>query len=138
MNEILEDIRSIKLTSKNIRIFILIAAVLGSLACHKFIPKLSRVEIYVLIWGISGISLVFWKIWKPIYQACMIVGICIGWMVSKIVFTTFFFVIITPIAFITRTHHRHRLSLPWKTDKKTYWQKKEKKNNRVRELVNQY
>ena len=58
---------------------------------------------------------------RKLYAAWMAVGKGIGWVVSHVVMTAIYFVVITPIGLVGRLFGYDPLRLRLKPDAETYW-----------------
>jgi hypothetical protein len=90
-----------------------------------------------------GVLLMFFALAAPralkyVYIVWMSLAIVLGFVVSNILLTLFFFVIITPIGFIARCSGKDFLSL--KPDRKaaSYWLPREKKSRKPQEYERQF
>ena len=66
-------------------------------------------------------GMVFPKSLKQVYVAWMGLGFMVGLVVSKVILTIFYFVVITPIGLIARICGQDFLSLKRKPGATTYW-----------------
>ncbi len=75
---------------------------------------------------------------KYIYLAWMSLAIVLGFVVSNILLTVFFFVVITPIGFIARCSGKDFLGLKLDPKAASYWLPREKKLRKPEEYERQF
>src|ERR1700676_1434089 len=78
------------------------------------------------------------KILKYVYIAWMSVAIVIGFVVSNVILTVFFFLVITPIGLITRLLGKDFLALKIDREAPTYWIPRERATQTPAEYERQF
>jgi hypothetical protein len=73
-----------------------------------------------------GLGLVWPRALKLIYVVWMSLALGMGLVVSSVLLTVFFYVVMTPIGLIARLAGKDFLSLKMEPAAKTYWQSREK------------
>jgi hypothetical protein len=118
-----EDIKQLKTGERELRKFgWLVGGVLAALGTFMWL----RHKIYFPYFLGPGIALVvsgflFPKALKYVYIAWMSVAIVIGFVVSTVILTIFFLLVITPIGLIARLCRKDFLSLKIQRKAPTYW-----------------
>jgi hypothetical protein len=84
----------------------------------------------VIVFTVAGGVLVFFSmtaptILRPVYRVWMGLAFVLGWIVSRVILALFFFVIITPVAFVARVTGKKFLNTDFKTGQTTYWIEKQ-------------
>ena len=120
---IIEEIKKLKTGERELRKFgWLVGGVLVALAIlmwlrHKtYFPYFLAPGVLLIVFGF-----LFPKILKHVYIAWMSAAIVIGFVVSNVILTVFFFLVITPIGLITRLLGKDFLALKIDREASTYW-----------------
>jgi len=123
-----DELKSLSTTTRDLRKFGLMVGgvflVLGGLALwrHKWTaPWLLTPGI-----GLFGLGLVWPRALKLIYIAWMGLAFGLGLIVSSILLTVFFYLVITPIGLIARLAGKDFLSLKMESTAQSYWHAREK------------
>jgi hypothetical protein len=58
---------------------------------------------------------------KPIYWVWMILAVILGWIMTRVILSLLFFVVITPIGLFSRLFGGKFLDLEWDKSKESYW-----------------
>ncbi len=127
---ILEEIKNIKETKKELRKFgttvgtvlILIGGFLFWKQKESFIYFGSLGVILVLT------GLIIPTILKPLNKAWMTLAILMGWVMTRVILTILFYIVLTPTAFIAKLFKKNFLDLKIDKSRNTYWEKREKRN----------
>ena len=119
----LEEIKNIKSEKSDLRKFgITIGVILLIIAGFLFWKEKESFQI-LLAFGITfcifGIVIPF--ILKPIYWVWMIFSIILGWIMTRVILSLLFYIILTPIGLILRLFGKQFLELRWDKSKKSYW-----------------
>jgi hypothetical protein len=69
---------------------------------------------------------------KPIYQTWYFVGCCLGFVISNLLFSLMFFLVITPIGLIRRIFSKDSFPKTFDKSKKTYWNDAEQTDDMAR------
>jgi hypothetical protein len=137
---IIEEIRKLKTGERELRKFgWLIGGVLSALAIIMWLRHKSYFP-YFLAPGIALIVFGFLlpKALKYIYIAWMSVAIALGFVVSNVILTIFFFFMITPIGLITRLLGKDFLTLKIDREAPTYWIPRERARKTPAEYERQF
>ena len=65
------------------------------------------------------------SILKPINYLWMSFAIVVGWIMTRIILTVLFFLVLAPIGLIGRLAGKQFLQLSWDRSGRTYWNKKQ-------------
>lgn len=117
-----EEIRNIKTRPKDLRSFgITIGIILLVIAGFLILNENDSYQIFSYI-AVSfiGLGLLVPIILKPIYIVWMVFAVILGWIMTKIILSLLFYVIITPIGVIMRISGKDFLKLKV-SNKVSYW-----------------
>jgi len=124
-----EELKIIKEDKKSLRKFGLTVGVVLLLfgITLYFLDKTS----FIYFGGIGIILILFGvtlpNVLKPINKIWMTLAIILGWVMSRVILTILFYLIITPIGFLLRIFRRDPLKLKWDSSVSSYWEDREKK-----------
>jgi hypothetical protein len=120
---LLEEIKSIKSTKKDLRNFGLsVGVVLLIIASVMFYYGKTTYPYFIypaaaLI--ILGVTIP--QVLKPLQVPWMILATLMGWVMTRVILTLLFYVGITPIRFIARIFGKEFLDKKWRTSSSTNW-----------------
>ncbi len=119
----LEEIKNIKSEKSDLRKFgITIGVILLIIAGFLFWKEKESFQI-LLTFGVTlcilGIAIPF--ILKPIYWVWMIFATILGWIMTRVILSLLFYIIVTPIGLILRFFGKQFLELRWDKSKGSYW-----------------
>ena len=119
----LEEIKNIKSEKSDLRKFgITIGIILLIIAGFLFWKEKESFQI-LLTFGatlcILGIAIPF--ILKPIYWVWMLFATILGWIMTRVILSLLFYIIVTPIGLIPRLFGKQFLELRWDKSKESYW-----------------
>ena len=119
----LEEIKNIKSEKSDLRKFgITIGVILLIIAGFLFWKEKESFQT-LLTFGITscilGIAVPF--ILKPIYWVWMIFATILGWIMTRVILSLLFYIIVTPIGLIPRFFGKQFLELRWDKSKESYW-----------------
>ena len=126
----LEEIKNIKSEKSDLRKFgITIGVILLIIAGFLFWKEKESFQI-LLTFGVTlcilGIAIPF--ILKPIYWVWMIFATILGWIMTRVILSLLFYIIITPIGLALRLIGKQVLELRWNKSKQSYWNYRIKEN----------
>ena len=137
---ILEEIKKLKTGERELRKFgWLVGGVFVALAILMWLRHKPYFP-YFLAPGVLliGSGFLLPKILKYIYIVWMSVAIVIGFVVSNVILTVFFFLVITPIGLITRLLGKDFLALKIDHEAPTYWIPRERATQTPAEYERQF
>tara|TARA_B100000902_G_C27091633_1_gene804114 strand:+ start:329 stop:739 length:411 start_codon:yes stop_codon:yes gene_type:complete len=117
-----EEIKNIKTSKKDFRSFgITIGIILFIISCLLFYYDKESYRIIVIIAStFLGVGLILPVFLKPIYLVWMTFAVILGWVMTRLILSLVFYLIITPISLITRILGEDFLSLK-NNSSNTYW-----------------
>ena len=119
----LEEIKNIKSEKSDLRKFgITFGVILLIIAGFLFWKEKESFQI-LLTFGVTlcilGIAIPF--ILKPIYWVWMIFATILGWIMTRVILSLLFYIILTPIGLTSRFFGKQFLQLRWDKSKGSYW-----------------
>ena len=119
----IEDIRNIRSEKSDLRKFgITIGIILVMIAGFFFWKEKESFQIFLTVGAVLCIfGVVIPVILKPIYWIWMIFATILGWIMTRIILSILFYVILTPIGLIPRLFGKQFLELKWNRTNRTYW-----------------
>ena len=119
----LEEIKNIKSEKSDLRKFgITIGVILLIIAGFLFWKEKESFQI-LLTFGVTlcilGIVIPF--ILKPIYWVWMIFATILGWIMTRVILSLLFYIIVTPIGLISRLFGKQFVELRWDKSNDSYW-----------------
>ena len=75
---------------------------------------------------------------KPIYWVWMIFATIIGWIMTRVILSLLYYMIITPIGFIPRLFGKQFIELNWNKTDSTYWKYRSKSTFEEENYENQF
>ena len=119
----LEEIKNIKSEKSDLRNFgIIVGIILLIISGFLFWKEKESVQIFLAI-GITlfltAITIPF--ILKPVYWIWMIFATILGWIMTRIILSLLFYMILTPIGLISRLFGKKFLELKWNHSQQSHW-----------------
>ena len=106
--------------------FVLLWAVLAYVLPWAFDAKVRDVS---LLWQIgvalAAVGTVVPIVLKPLFYAWMTLALALGWVMTRVLLTIFFFLVLTPVGLVFRLIGRDALTRKLDRDRTTYWIEKE-------------
>ena len=135
-----EEIKNIQSEKSDLRKFgITIGVILLIIAGFLFWKEKESFQI-LLTFGITscilGIAIPF--ILKPIYWVWMIFATILGWIMTRVILSLLFYIIVTPIGLIPRFFGKQFLELRWDKSKESYWNYKNSHRISHKDLEKQF
>ena len=124
----IEEIKNINTDKKEIRKFgFLVGGVLVAISIFLLWKGLSYFKLLLVI-GITLILIGFFipKILKPFYIIWMTFATILGWIMTRVILTILFYLIVTPIGLVARMFGVKFLDLSWQSNVNSYWNKRDK------------
>ncbi len=124
----IEEIKNINTDKKEIRKFgFLVGGVLVAISIFFLWKGLSYFQLLLVI-GVSLILLGFFipKILKPLYIIWMTFATILGWIMTRVILTILFYLIVTPIGLVARMFGTKFLDLSWHNNVSSHWNKRDK------------
>ena len=121
-----DEINSIKQSPKDLRKFGLTVGIVLLLIAFFLIWKHKPSQFYFLSIGailiLSG--LLFPLILFPLNKVWMTLAILLGWLITRVILSVLFYLVITPISLIARISGKHFLDLKIDKTRASYWEKR--------------
>lgn len=120
---LLVEIRAIKSSPKELRSFGLTVGAVCTLIAFWIAWRHQQLPVWLLILGgaLMGGGLAAPRILKPFQKAWMILALCLGAVVSRIILVILFYVVVTPIGLMTRALGKDFLDRRFGTASQSYW-----------------
>ena len=119
----LEEIKNIKSEKSDIRKFgITICIILMIIAGFLFWKEKESYQIFLTVGTILFVlGILVPAVLKPIYWIWMIFATILGWIMTRVILSLLFYIIITPIGLISRFFGKQFLELRWEKSKESNW-----------------
>ena len=129
IKEISKEIKTLDTSSKEIRKFgLVIAIALGVIGSFVYL-KSGSFDVPQWIWGIGLLFLILGfilpSILRPVYRIWMLLAYFIGGVISRIILTVLFYVVLTPIGLVLRLFGKDFLDQKFEKNRESYWVKKD-------------
>ena len=119
----IEEIKNIKSEKSDLRKFgITIGLFLMILAGFLFWRGRESFEIFLisgLVLLVLGLTIPV--VLKPIYWIWMVLAVILGWIMTRVILTLLFYMVLTPIGVFGRLSGSRFLDLNWDKSENTYW-----------------
>jgi hypothetical protein len=121
-----EDLKHIKESKKDLRKFgLTVGSVLIIIASMLFYFEKSSAIYFAVIGGLLFVSgLILPQTLKPFNKIWMGLAIILGFFMSRLILTVFFYFVVTPISFIAKLFGKKFMILKYDKSAKTYWEKR--------------
>jgi len=123
-----EEIKKISTTKKDIKKFSYLVGgviiLISLLLLWKGSSNYQAVFLIGILFEIFG--LIIPMILKPLYIIWMTFATILGWIMTRVILTVLFYLIVTPIGLIARIFGAKFLDLSWNKNVNSYWNKREK------------
>lgn len=138
INDIREELIQLDRSAKKIRNFgILIGVMLLLIALwfwfnseYPFLPVLLTVPAFLLI----ALALLFPDVLNRVYIYWMGLAFTLGWVVSRLLLTLIFYLILTPVGLLARILGKDFLDSDFSKKKESYWIPYERKENHYEKM----
>jgi hypothetical protein len=138
---LLDEIKNIKSTNKDLRGFGLLLGVASVLAGGAPLLKGGDYSYWFLVVGavLIFLGLVFPGVLRPVYKPWIALSLALGWVTTRAILSVVFFLIVSPIGVIARIFGKRPLQLGWKdASRKSWWILREDQNGRNRRYDRQF
>ena len=75
---------------------------------------------------------------KPVYWLWMILAVILGWIMTRVILSLLFYIVITPIGMFSRLFGSKFLDLKWDESKDSYWNSRTTKQRNNEEYERQF
>ena len=129
IKEISKEIKALDTSSKEIRKFgLVIAIALGVIGSFVYV-KFGNFDVVGWLWGIGLLFLILGfilpSVLRPIYKIWMLLAFFIGGIVSRVILTVLFYVVLTPTGLVLRLFGKDILDKKFDKRRESYWVKKD-------------
>ncbi len=137
---LIDDIKNIKETKKDLRKFgLTVGIVLVILALLLFWFNKPTYHYF----GGIGLFLVlsaflFPVILRPLNKIWMTLAIILGWVMTRVILTILFYLVLTPVGFMAKLFRKDFLDLGFNKNADTYWIKRESKKKEAIDYERQF
>ena len=136
----LEEIKNIKTGKKDLRSFgVTIGIILIAISGFLFFKghHLHRNFLYT---GSSfiGLGLIVPIILKPLYLIWMVFAVLLGWVMTRVILSLLFYLIITPIGLLGRLFGKDFLDVRDKSHQNSYWNKRDSQTENNQDYTKQF
>lgn len=124
---LLAEVKSLRSEPRDLRKFGLVVGGVFALLGLWFLYRHKSYAWYCLAPGLilMGLGLVAPRSLRPVFYGWMTLGMALGIVVSSILLTGLFYLVVTPIGLLTRLMRKDFLSLTLEPDASTYWGRRE-------------
>ena len=135
-----EELRSIRCQKSDLRKFgISVGLVLSLIAVVLFFIGKPSFQFFIY----TGLALILSgiltpSVLKPLYWPWMIFATILGWIMTRVILGTLYYLVITPIGLMVRVFGLLSINVKWQTDKESYWNKKEEKERNKKTYEKQF
>ena len=120
---IVQDIKNIKSGKRELRKFGLTVGIALGIFGGLFLWR--GKEYYDILFYIGGsfilLGLAIPIVLKPIQKVWMTLAIILGWVMTRVILSILFYVVVTPIGLISRLFGKEFLDLKFDKDAQSYW-----------------
>ncbi len=136
----IEEIRNIQNTKSDFRKFGITIGVFLLIVAGFLFWKGRETFGVLLISGLtlSILGLTIPIILKPIYWAWMTFATILGWIMTRVILSLLFYIVITPIGVLSRLFGKKFLDIKWDKSKDTYWNFRSKEQRKKEDYENQF
>ena len=129
IKEIFQEIKSLDTSSKEIRKFgLVIAIALGVIGSFVYV-NFGNFDVVGWMWGVGLLFIIlgfiFPSVLRPIYKIWMLLAFFIGGIVSRVILTVLFYVVLTPTGLVLRLFGKDILNEKFDKRRESYWVKKD-------------
>lgn len=137
---LLEDIKKIKSTKKELREFgLIVGAVFGMLATlFLWRGKSFYLYFYIISMFLVLFGLIVPVLLKPMQKIWMTFAVIIGFFVTRIILGILFYFVITPVGIIMKISGKDILDINFNDKSDSYWIKRNNKNLNKESYEKQY
>ena len=121
-----EEFKHIKESKTDLRKFgLTVGIVLAGIGALLFyFEKPSAIYFTVIGGSLILFGIVFPQLLKPLNKLWMGLAIVLGFIMTRVILTTLFYLVITPIGFLAKIFGKKFMELKYNSSAKTYWEKR--------------
>lgn len=127
---IIEEIRNIKSGKRELRKFGITVGIVSGLLTGLFLWRQKDYYFYFLIFSAASLSLgiVVPILLGPIHKVWMTLAILLGWVMTRVILSVLFYLVVTPVALVARLSGKDFLDLKFDRSAVSYWISKKQIN----------
>lgn len=120
---IVEEIRNIKSRRKELRKFGITFGIFLGLLGGWFLWRDKEHYSYILILSVAFLllGLVVPIVLKPVYKVWMTLAVLLGWLMTRVILSVLFYLVVTPIGLLGRLFGKDFLDLKFDRNTDSYW-----------------
>jgi membrane-bound ClpP family serine protease len=121
-----KEFKNIKETKEDLRKFgLTVGIVLAAIGTLLFYFEKSSAIYFTVIGGLLILfGILLPQLLKPINKVWMELAIVLGFIMTRVILTTLFYLVITPIGFLAKIFGKKFMLLKYDKSAKTYWEKR--------------
>ncbi len=121
-----EEFKHIKETKKDLRKFgITVGIVLAGIGLLLFYFEKPSAIYFISIGGLLVLfGVLFPQVLKPLNKIWMSLAIILGFIMTRVILTTLYYLVITPIGFLAKIFGKKFMTLKYDKSAKSYWEKR--------------
>ena len=121
---------NIIITRKKLKQFnILIAVIFLAIGLYSIYAATNNKFYFIISFLLLVFAYVYPYIMKPFYYIWMVFGSMVGWIMTRVIISLFFYTLVTPIALIGRLFGYQFIDRAWGNEAQTYWNFRDKNQN---------
>jgi hypothetical protein len=121
-----EEFKNIKEAKKDLRHFgLTVGGVLLIIGAVLYYIEKSSAFYFIIIGGVLFLfAIIYPKILKPLNKVWMGLAIVLGFLMSRIILTILFFLVLTPIGFLAKLFGKKFMNIKFDKSAESYWEKR--------------
>ena len=136
----LDEIKNIKSTKKELREFgLTVGFVFGLIGCF-LLWRGKEHYFYFLILAVVLLicGLLIPQILKPVQKVWMAIALLIGWVMTRVILSVLFYLVITPLGILARLLGKDALDLKFDRNAHSYWILRKERINKKEDYEKQF
>jgi len=137
----IEEIKNIKSGRKELRKFgVSVGMIFALLAGLLFWREKESYSVFLILAALLVVpGLILPAVLKPIYRVWMTLAVIMGWLMTRVILSLLFYLLVTPIAFSARIFGKDFLDRAFERDgRESYWIKKEPMKTEKKDYERQF
>lgn len=126
---LIEEIKNIKSDKRELRKFGITVGAMLVLIGFAFQLFANNYNVYMVVGTIGALlvlsGIIFPKILLPIHKVWMTLAVILGFVMTRVILSILFYLVVTPIGFIAKIFGKDFLNLKIEKNKNSYWQKRD-------------
>ena len=121
-----EEFKNIKEGKKDLRQFgLTVGGVLLIIGAVLYYFEKSSALYFIIIGGVLFLfAIIYPKVLKPLNKVWMGLAIVLGFIMSRIILTVLFYLVLTPISLLAKIFGKKFMNLKYDESAETYWEKR--------------